>query len=159
MKYLFPVLVVGVFSAFSCRNDSVTTIPGSSLTVRHGTSFGMCRGYCLSEMTIDGLTATFQRSTWLEDPLLPVRETTATVSSDEHDAIVGSIDFVQLSRMDTVIGCPDCADGGSEWIEVTDNGYHKKVTFEFGKSVPYIQQLIDGLRASEERFRTFARNP
>ena len=159
MKYLFPVIMVGVFSAFSCRNDSVTTIPGSPLTVKHGTSFGMCRGYCRSEMAIKGSTATFQRSPWFGDSLFPIRETTAKISSDERDAIVGSIDFVQLSRMDTVIGCPDCADGGAEWIEVTDNGYHKKVTFEFGKSVPYIQQLIDRLRASEERFRTFTRNP
>jgi len=145
--------------AFSCILNEGSPAPEHSTVVKHGTSFGFCIGYCKSEMTIRGVNVTFQRSSWQEDTLHPVRETTAVLRMDEWDAIVRSIDFVQLSKLDTIIGCPDCADGGAEWIEVTDAGYHKKVTFEFGKSLPYIQQLVDRLRAAEERFRSFSRNP
>jgi hypothetical protein len=33
--------------------------------------------------------------------------------------------------MDTVIGCPDCADGGAEWLELGFEKEVKRVTFEY----------------------------
>ena len=159
MRTLLFIAAATSLLAFSCMDNEGPATPGTSTIVKHGTSFGECAGYCLTELTIHGLGANFQRSGWRTDPSLPVKETTAVLQADEWDAIISSIDYVRLAELDTIIGCPDCADGGAEWIEVIDTGYHKKVTFEFGKSLPYIQQLVDRLRAAEERFRSFSRIP
>ena len=56
-------------------------------------------------------------------------------------------DFDEILAMKDVYGCPDCADGGSEWIEVTHNGDTKKVTFEFGSVLEPIARLVDSLRS------------
>ena len=156
MKTLTAALNLISLFASSCTTNDLPVIPGgASMVVVHGTSFGECAGYCRTELTVRALSATFRRTTWRIDPPLPAKETTATLRADEWYAIVNSIDLVQLSRLDTIIGCPDCADGGAEWVEVTDHGYHKKVMFEFGKSLPYIQAMIDRLRAVEARFQSF----
>ena len=43
-------------------------------------------------------------------------------------------------------GCPDCADGGSEWVEITHEGITKRVTFEAYNSIPENNELVIQLR-------------
>jgi hypothetical protein len=53
-------------------------------------------------------------------------------------------DFFDLP---TTIGCPDCADGGAEWIEIelVDGGKHK-VTFEYRHEPEKVKDYIIKLR-------------
>jgi hypothetical protein len=44
------------------------------------------------------------------------------------------------------IGCPDCADGGGEWIEISNRHTSKKIVFEYNQSVPEINSLVTKLR-------------
>jgi hypothetical protein len=46
-----------------------------------------------------------------------------------------------------VIGCPDCADGGGEWIEVSVAGESHRVTFDNGANIEAIQPLIELMRS------------
>lgn len=52
--------------------------------------------------------------------------------------------FDQLSE---TYGCPDCADGGAEWVEVERSRMGRRVTFEFGKPPERIGALVSSLRA------------
>ena len=44
------------------------------------------------------------------------------------------------------IGCPDCADGGSEWIEILANNKTYKVTFENGETLKGMDKLLKLVR-------------
>ena len=49
--------------------------------------------------------------------------------------------------MPETIGCPDCADGGAEWIEIKlANGEKHKVTFEYMNAPSAFKNYISGLR-------------
>lgn len=47
----------------------------------------------------------------------------------------------------TTIGCPDCADGGAEWLEIElKNGIKHKVTFEYNNEPSLLKDYILKLR-------------
>jgi hypothetical protein len=73
------------------------------------------------------------------------------LSAQKVSDIEKLIDTQKFFDLNDVYGCPDCADGGSEWIEIiTDDDKSKKVTFEYGKTVPEIEKLIKLLREERE---------
>jgi hypothetical protein len=45
-------------------------------------------------------------------------------------------------------GCPDCADGGAEWLEIDG----KRVTLEFRSDLEPIRPLLQQVRALRARF-------
>ena len=101
-----------------------------------GTSFGECLGYCLSELTINANNADYTLYGWDEnDPVyLPV------AINDTIDSIVWGdlntqFNFEIFMNLDSIIGCPDCADGGAEWFEIATNDTVKRVTIEYGDSL------------------------
>ena len=62
------------------------------------------------------------------------------------------VDLPTLQSYEDVIGCPDCADGGAEWIEVVTSDGSKKITFESGDSLDTIHPLIDRLRTLQTQY-------
>jgi hypothetical protein len=74
------------------------------------------------------------------------------ISIQEWDSLIESVNMDSLLSLDDIIGCPDCADGGGEWIEITKVDMLKRVTFEYGKTVEPIQSLIEKVRVIRERF-------
>ncbi len=137
----------------SCQISGSEGVVGRTTELRSGFSFGECLGYCRAELTINRSNSVLIRKTWDWDredfPDQQIeRETQAVV----WDNLVGFIDFVVIQAMDDVYGCPDCADGGSEWIAVTHDGETKKITFEFGSVLEPIAQLVDSLRSIRSDF-------
>lgn len=58
-------------------------------------------------------------------------------------------DFFKLSE---TIGCPDCADGGAEWVEVEYvSGKKHRVTFEYMKEPDELKDYLIGLREQKEK--------
>lgn len=55
-------------------------------------------------------------------------------------------------ELDSIYGCPDCADGGAEWIEIQDDQQIKKVTFEYGDTLAPIENLMLELRDLREAY-------
>ena len=54
--------------------------------------------------------------------------------------------------LDDRIGCPDCADGGAEWIEIDSMDGVKRVTFENGQTVNGIEPLVEKLRQLRNQY-------
>lgn len=132
---LLSILLIGCAE----KDDSNTTIISS------GTSFGECISYCIREIEIseDGLV--YSASGW--DTLhYPRLETSEEITSGEWVDLLALVNLSNMQSYEDVIGCPDCADGGAEWIKVESAEGSKKITFEYGDSLESIQPLIEQLR-------------
>lgn len=64
-------------------------------------------------------------------------------------ATINSNDFISLKE---VIGCPDCADRGVEWIEITGTEVNYKITFEYFNEPEIIQEMVSLLRTYQDAF-------
>jgi hypothetical protein len=150
------ILNVMDFSGNDNRNNiTVKFIPEEDVStiIRSGTSFGFCAGYCINELTIIGTEVDFIAIGWPPQTRIPDRLLEGTITESEYQALLDAIDMQVLFELDDIIGCPDCADGGAEWIEVTNNEGVRKVTFEYNADIPEIRPLLEQVRVIRERFR------
>jgi hypothetical protein len=144
--WLIPIVFV---FAFACRWERIIVDPPPNVepdtTIKSGTSFGKCLGYCRKELEITATGMTLTRSGWntKEYPPMSVWQ---EISRDEWQRLVQLIDQKMIAQIEDIYGCPDCADGGAEWIEVIQGDFSKKVTFEFGTTLEPIQPLLDEVR-------------
>lgn len=120
-------------------DDSTTTIISS------GTSFGECAGYCVREIKISEDRLVYTASSW-DTTNYPTLDTSVTITSAEWNDLLALVDLSAMQSYEDVIGCPDCADGGAEWIKVESAEGSKQITFEYGDSLDTIQPLIEQLR-------------
>jgi hypothetical protein len=153
MKYLqiFTIFLL-IFATISCSKENVGTDSLDNLTIKSGQSFGFCVGKCYSEITITGKKVT-----------LVVKETSSKGNSNikneftftdeltdkQVSDITTALDLTRIYANPEVLGCPDCADGGAEWIEIQQKESTKKITFEYGKDIPKLEKIVNLLR--EER--------
>ena len=135
---------------FSCQNG-YEKVEVNDISIKSGIFFGFCIGYCKSEIEIVNRDVVFIASSW-SDPNYPDIMLNDNISIQEWDSLIESVDMDSLLSLDDIIGCPDCADGGGEWIEITKVDTLKRVTFEYGETVELIQSLIEKVRVIRERF-------
>lgn len=139
----------------ACQLAGVGDDDGSNqgiVSISSGQSFGFCIGYCIHVLELVDDEQTLERRSWPNSPqgpqnfpdLLfewPLADTTWT-------RIKEIVDYPGFILYDDVYGCPDCTDGGSEWVEIKhSDGAVKRVTFEFGNTVSGLDELIKNLRA------------
>ncbi|MEQ9008910.1 MAG: hypothetical protein RLP12_13560, partial [Ekhidna sp.] len=62
------------------------------------------------------------------------------------DELFSTINVQAFLSLEEIIGCPDCADGGSEWIEITTAQGSKKITYEFRHEPEEVKSFIGELR-------------
>ena len=146
MRNLCTWVLLALLLFLSCSDSG--TAPRSVTIVRTGTSFGECAGWCFQDVEIRGIFATFLLRQWT--PGQAEYRGTSRLTLDEWRSLVRALDMEALAALPDVLGCPDCADGGAEWIEVEHEGTGKRVTFEFGSQIPPIQSLLDAARALRE---------
>lgn len=155
------ILLLSTFLVSSCgfidlNPKSSTDL--STITIKSGQSFGFCIGKCHAEMTIKGQNMEFLvKERNFETGVLENKEYAynEVLTKEKLDKIGNLIEVEKFFKLDEVYGCPDCADGGSEWIEITTTeDKTKKVTFEYGKTVPEIENLIKLLREERETLHT-----
>ena len=132
--------------------DTVIFVQATEMIVRHGTSFGECLGYCWKELEVANTMVTFTQVGRDYDWDFPDIVDTGRIRVAEWIRLMAAIDPETLLNMEDRYGCPDCADGGAEWIEVITRRWRKKITFEYGDSIRGIQDLIDQLREIRQRF-------
>jgi hypothetical protein len=144
---LLSFLFLNACTQENLRSDASISL--ENITIKSGQSFGLCVGKCYSEMAIKGKTVT-----------LLVKETVSKGNSNIQNeyffndkltdaqvaAISEALDLAKIKAKPDVIGCPDCADGGAEWIIIEEGENVKKVTFEYGKEVPQLENLVVLLR-------------
>jgi len=124
------------------------------IQIKTGTFFGFCYGYCLSELNIIGTNADYYLNSWVEDDSVyhPV-EISDVIDSSIWEDMNSFFDFELFMNLDSVIGCPDCADGGAEWFEIATNDTIKRVTIEYGDSLDGFNNFIDLFRSVRYSFR------
>ena len=122
--------------------------PVDSIQINSGTSYGECGGYCVFELELDNNSALFKASSWGWDPYgeLPDLILEDNLNQIVWQQLINLIDFEYFLSLEDVYGCPDCADGGAEFIEITYDGVIKLVTFEAYTEIDGIQELTLLLR-------------
>ena len=70
-----------------------------------------------------------------------------TLNIADWNAMQLNININDFFELPETIGCPDCADGGAEWLEIDlANGKTHKVTFEYNKEPALLKTYIIKLR-------------
>jgi hypothetical protein len=149
-KRLIPALLI-LFAALGGVACDSTSASDDVNLIRTTTSFGFCIGYCRAtlEVTADGIV--FLEEGTRQPGLPPVRRT-APITPSEWRALTEGVDQDDIESLPDTIGCPDCADGGAESVEVIATDWRKEVTFEFDAEVRELQPLLGRLRALRARF-------
>lgn len=152
MRHALPWLsLCAAVTLFAC--SSVTgpeAPPPGALVVRSGTFFGACIGYCSSELTVSGPNATLV-VTGSNTGKFPPKVAQGMVSTEEMNGLENAVSFETFAKLDSVIGCPDCRDQGSEWVELERDGRRMRVVFEFGETIPEIDDLVERVRSIRNR--------
>lgn len=139
--FVFSVVCLAVVNSYGLGRNDIQAISS-------GTSFGFCIGYCVRSIFIrsdrDKLVAR-------KEPNFPQDEYPPVVkqypfSSNRWKALISLVDPQGFRALDDRLGCPDCADGGAEWIEIKWPTVTKRVTFEFGQTIPGFEKLVETLR-------------
>jgi hypothetical protein len=145
---------------FSCKQEDDLSIEESKLKgaiadyeyIKYGTSFGECYGYCRKEVEISSSKIIFEKKSWnLED--YPIVTITDLNNEESWKNLLEKIDYESFQQLTPIIGCPDCADGGAEWLEIKKNYVVYKVTFEYGNEPEAVKDYIQVLRDLLESYR------
>jgi hypothetical protein len=148
-----PLLLSLALVAAGCA--AVRPAPGAPASgtpaLEWGSSFGMCVGYCATRLVVtpDG-TATLTETGTRSGEIAP-RVRARALTEAERAGLAAATAASRIAATDT-LGCPDCADGGAEYVET---GGHR-VTFEYGGDAGPATPLASALRAVRE---TFPREP
>ena len=143
-KIILGFLLVVILT--SCEKDEKNNLQSDNDYVKYGTSFNMCIGYCVRNVKISDSKIEFEKSGWDLDGNLPDISLSESINNDYWIKLVDTIDFDSFLQLDSVIGCPDCADGGAEWIEIKKNDKIYKVTFEYRNEPESVKSFIGYLR-------------
>lgn len=144
---LLICLLIIVLGFNSCEKDKAKIVE----EIGYGTSFGMCAGYCLNNIAIiSSGEITFTKAS---NGINPSKKTcTKSIEDAEVDALKALVNADSFKKLPETIGCPDCADGGAEWISLKLEGKVKKVTYEYGKTPDELKALVQKLREIKEGF-------
>ena len=62
------------------------------------------------------------------------------------DSLMQQFDYATFDGLNAVLGCPDCADGGAEYLELVRDGKSDRVTFEYGNEPPTFTKVVSNFR-------------
>ncbi|MBN2529981.1 MAG: hypothetical protein JXR76_26560 [Deltaproteobacteria bacterium] len=116
-----------------------------------GKTFGMCQGDCqytfTTEDTVDGecTTATLQVCGWGVEGC--TRTNRGQFTSLGHAMRQGLAAELAGQKLNSIYGCPDCADGGASQLTLTLRGTSIDITYEYSNP-PEILEEIDNFTAS-----------
>jgi hypothetical protein len=147
------VMLLSCLACLSCQGNFLELQRTSDRValIRSETSFGMCGGYCIRELVIDSAEVRLiVRSHFPQT--YPTRTYTRTLSPDDWRRLNDAIDRDVFTRLDSVYGCPDCADGGAELMELDWGGERRRVTFEFRNPPRDIRALHERIWQIRSRF-------
>jgi len=146
MKNMILIMMVGLL--ISCEKNDGN--PSEIKQLGYGTSFGMCVGYCTNSILLRSGTVMYSRSGW-NDQVTPIKctENMTRISWESFKKIVDLNEFFSLPE---IIGCPDCADGGAEWVEIENfSGKKYRVTFEYGNAPEELKDVVSALSEQSEK--------
>jgi hypothetical protein len=119
-----------------------------------GWSFGLCLGYCVADLVVDGdeLIVT-GRGRAGEAPLY---ENRGSLTDEGRARLDDALSALADASLAPVYGCPDCADGGAAWLDVVRDGEIQRVEMGYGEPPDVLaglhgiaMSLIDAIEACE----------
>jgi hypothetical protein len=149
MKLCRALVILVAATSAACGTSP--TEADSVAAIRTTTSFGFCIGYCKATLEIRAQDMVLTEESTRGEPL-PRRQRSAAISAEEWASLVGAVDRARIESLPERIGCPDCADGGAESLEVVGSDWQRRVEFEAGASIADLQPLLGRVRALRARF-------
>jgi len=146
-KLLFFLLSLVLLTSCDEKDDEITN---GVIEIHYGTSFGECYGYCINEVTVTDNTIALKKYSWTDGLDFPDIDYQKTINEEVLEDLFDKVDFDTFLALDEVIGCPDCADGGSEWIEIKTNDTTHKVTFEYFNEPSELTEIVTALRTKND---------
>ena len=117
----------------------------------HTVSFGFCleTAYCSSRLELSSREVVLTYESRKRGPFVQ----RGTRSAELWSKVAGALDPARLRALPSVLGCPDCADGGAESVTVAfGEGQVTKVTFEYRDDIAGINEMVDALREIRRSF-------
>ena len=125
-------------SCISCQtNEEITT---EIVQVNYGKSFGFCAGYCIQELYINDEMVSFRTYTWTDDLSFP--DINCFKNDYNWTPLLNSLHLSDIKNSDPILGCPDCADGGAEWIEIELPNDTYRITFEYLNEPDFLSESV-----------------
>ncbi|ASS48299.1 MAG: hypothetical protein A3D31_19295 [Candidatus Fluviicola riflensis] len=152
MRTFFLSLIVTAIAA-GCHTAKEATTGNSVISIVHGTSFGHCRGYCIKEIHYSNASLVYKEIS-RDSVNFPVKETNEQFTQKELDELAAQLDWKKWEALDSVIGCPDCADRGSEYLIISTGKGTKKVIYDAHSTPEGLENILKTIR---EKRRVFAR--
>jgi len=131
----------------SCKKGKIKELN----SIGYGTSFGMCAGYCNQSLLISDLKLSFSKSKNGQVP--DTKNCNKSISETEVNALKRELNLNQLADLPEVIGCPDCADGGAEWISVNADGKQYKIIFGYDQAPKELENAVSKLKVLMASFK------
>jgi len=154
---LFLLMILSTLFFTNCEKMVELTDKQATMNdyvVNYGTSFGMCVGPCRKDLNVVKNVVSF--TVFYTEGRGAIGGTpkiyNEALEANLGNSLVKSIDYKSFNKLNEIIGCPDCADGGAEWVEILKNGSKHKVTFEFGKAPKELESLVTILREKKVYF-------
>lgn len=123
-------------------------------SISSGLSFGMCRGYCRQAINITSnpLRILASKEPNFEQNIYPPIQKPFLITSNQWDSVSSDVKLNIFQSLGDTIGCPDCADGGAEWIHIVWTTGNKRVTFENGRAIKGLEALVEKLRQMRQQY-------
>jgi hypothetical protein len=99
--------------------------------VAAGWSFGMCGGYCTADLVLAGGSLTLVGGGWTSDE--PFHQHRGTLTARGHELLAAAVAGLSGLELESVYGCPDCADGGAAYLMLDRDGVSSRHDMEFGR--------------------------
>lgn len=115
-----------------CATEPVAPAADEFAIVGGGSSFGMCFGYCATELEIDGTSLVLTRRAWegISGDGFPDQIVVGELTAEGRAGLDAVEAELAVASLQETYGCPDCADGGAGWIEVRDAAGLRRSTFD-----------------------------
>lgn len=121
--------------------------PATALSqIGYGKSYGFCLGYCDHTLTVTATRIRLVHKAFREPEKYPERVIEKPTPAATWQKLNRLASFSTLQSLPDRIGCPDCADGGAEWLEMQQGTATKRVTFEPQAGLPQQAELLSELK-------------
>ncbi|MBS2017877.1 MAG: hypothetical protein JST00_33680 [Deltaproteobacteria bacterium] len=141
-------------SAESNPDAPIPDEPSIPWRIRSGTSFGMCAGWCATDAVWSGATKHLLLTRRTRGGPVETKGCFRAPNPSEPPATPRFTDaeLAAITALPPIVGCPDCADGGAEYLELQRGTKKVRVTFEAGASLPGLERLLELVRKEREAF-------
>lgn len=135
---VFALLILSQCAVFKGNENKI-------IRITHGTSFGHCRGYCIKEEIYTEKSMTYVKRGWDTTQTKPVSWSFKTKKNNFED-ITKRFSYLKFQELDSIIGCPDCADAGAEYLIIETKKGTRKVVFDAYSSPTGIETFLEYIR-------------